>query len=75
MPINRVHRYNARALPNSDRERTFVLDLIDLLGMVQSGKCELRQFHSRVRQYVWDAQVTPFIWTPVDHLMHGKTSQ
>jgi hypothetical protein len=57
------------------KEYYFVRDLIDLYDAVQNDRCELWEFHVRIRQYARDAKVIPFTWMPADHLMHAKTSR
>jgi hypothetical protein len=69
MPINRSLQYN---YPSLDREYNFANDLIDLMSMMQEGRCGQRQFRERIRQYVWDEMApNPFVNIPVTRLTHG----
>jgi hypothetical protein len=80
---NRVQHYFRKNRPVLRKEFYLIHDLIDLFDDAQKGEFELEQFHDRVqariRQYVWEAKVTPFIWqwTPIDraHEEHLKESR
>ena len=71
---NCLHPYVGRCRPAVKREFYLIYDLIDILDDFQKGETEmdlkefLFRFHSRLRAYVWEAKVMPFVlqWTPID---------
>jgi hypothetical protein len=66
--------YFKRCRPAVKRKFYLIYDLIDILDDFQKGETEmdlnelLFRFHSRLRAYVWEAKVMPFIlqWVPID---------
>jgi hypothetical protein len=48
-----------------DPEFDLTADLVDLLPLIKDGRCDLRCFRARVREYLRDTRITSPVWPPV----------